>query len=159
MLLAVRFVALGVFAIPIVTAQKPAAPSAPSGNGPGAATIGPSQPGADPLGSWPGSQLPVMLSGTVVIEAGGGPAANVAIQRFCGNISRTVAWTNGKGQFSFQWNDYSGVVTEASDPGPRNAAAQSSRSNAGMNSGLNSAASLPYGLSSPPARSKQHEYR
>jgi Tfp pilus assembly protein PilF len=143
-LLAVRFVVLGVFAIPIGTAQKRAAPSTPSGNGSSGATIVPSQSGADPLGLWPGSQLPVMLSGTVVIEGGGGPAANVAIQRFCGNIPRTVAWTNGKGQFSFQWNDFSGVVTEASDPGPRNAAPQSNPSS----SGLNNAASLPNGPSS-----------
>jgi Tfp pilus assembly protein PilF len=147
-LAAVRVVVLGVFAIPIVTAQKPAAPSPPSGNGPGAVPIAPPQAGATPQGPWPGSQLPIMLSGAVVIEGGGGPAGNVAIQRFCGSITRTVAWTNGKGQFSFQWNDFSGVVTEASDPGPRNAASQSNPSNQGVNSG----ASLPSGaLSSPGA--------
>jgi len=145
-LLAVRFVALGVFAIPIVTAQKPVSHSPPSGNGSSAASIVPSQAGANPVDPWPGSQLPVVLSGIVVIEGGGGPAANVAVQRFCGNIARTVAWTNGKGQFSFQWNDFSGVVTEASDPEPRNAAPRSSRSN----SGLNSAASMPNGPSSFP---------
>ena len=138
-LLAVRFVALGVFAISIVTAQKPVAPSAPSGNGSGALPIVPSQSAANPPGPWPDSQLPVMLSGTVVIEGGGGPAANVAIQRFCGNLPRTVAWTNGKGQFSFQWNNFSGVVTEASDSGGRYAAPQSSPSNLG----LNNTASLP----------------
>jgi Tfp pilus assembly protein PilF len=143
-LLAVRFGVLGVFAIPIVMAQKPAAPAAPSGNGSSAVPIVPSQSGANPPGSWPGSQLPVMLSGTVVISGGGGPAANVAVQRFCGNIARTVAWTNSKGQFMFQWNDFSGVVTEASDPGPRNAAPR----NSGPNSALNNAASLPNGATS-----------
>jgi tetratricopeptide (TPR) repeat protein len=137
-LLAVRFGVLGVFALPIVTAQKPAAPGTPSGNGSSAVMIVPSQSGANP---WPGSQLPVMLSGTVVIEGAGGPAANVAIQRFCGNIPRTAAWTNGKGQFSFQWNNFSGVVTEASDPGLRNAEPQST-------SGPNNAPSLPNGPSS-----------
>lgn len=123
---------LAVFAIPIVTAQKPAGPGQP-GNGSNAATIVPSQPAGNPQGPWPGSQLPMMLSGTVVIEGGGGPAANVAIKQFCGNLPRTIAWTNGKGQFSLQWNDFQGVVSEASDSGPRNGVRQSSDSNLGQN--------------------------
>jgi hypothetical protein len=135
-LLAVRFLVLGTFAIPIVTAQKPAPPGQPSDNR-SSAVIVPSQAGTSPQVPWPGSELPVMLSGIVVIEGDGGPAANVAIQRFCGNIPRTVAWTNGKGQFSFQWNDFLGVVPEASESRTSNA-------------GLNNTASLPSGASTSP---------
>jgi len=59
-----------------------------------------------------------MLSGIVVVEGGGDLPSNIAIQRFCGDLPHTVAWTDAKGRFSFQWNNYSGVTLEASDAEP-----------------------------------------
>ena len=116
---AFRFVALGVFAISALTAQRTGAPGKQPGvSAPSISTPAPASPGTqDP---WPGSQLPIMFIGAVVIEGGGGPASNVAVQRVCGTIPHTVAWTNAKGQFSFQWNDSNDVLPDASEPGPHN---------------------------------------
>lgn len=113
--------ALGVLAVPVVTAQKPAAPGPPSGNPASPAMTLPVQPSPGPQDQWPGSQLPVMLSGTVVVEGGGDVPSNVTIQRLCSGVTpRTVAWVNARGEFSFRWNDFSGVLPEASDPGSVN---------------------------------------
>jgi hypothetical protein len=60
--------------------------------------------------------MPIFFSGTVVIEGSSERASNVAIQRVCGNLPHTVAWTNPKGQFSFRWN-YADVIPDASDSG------------------------------------------
>lgn len=80
------------------------------------------QPQSPPPGSgqFPEKQMPTFLSGTVVIN-GGGSAVNVAIQRTCSGSPRTVAYTNNKGQFSFQWGPSAGIVPDASDVGPANA--------------------------------------
>ncbi len=114
---ACRIFALGVFAIPVLLAQKPGPAGSKPGNPSGSTAPEASQPSASPDNPWPESQVPALLSGTVVIE-GNGPAANVAVERLCsGNLPHTVAWTNTSGQFSFQWNNSSGVITEASDAG------------------------------------------
>lgn len=140
-----RFLALGFLAVSIMTAQKPAPPAAPSGqtSAPGAPISLPG--GSNSEGPWPGTRIPVMLSGTVVIEGGGGPAPTVAIQRFCGDLAHTVAWTDAKGRFSFQWNDYSGVTLEASDTEPNSAALPNglSRGNSSGDGGSSKSQQLP----------------
>jgi len=62
-------------------------------------------------------QMPAFLSGTVTYSGGAGPAANIAVQRVCGGSAHTVAYTNNKGQFSFQWGSPRGIVPDASDSG------------------------------------------
>jgi Tfp pilus assembly protein PilF len=113
MVKAFRFLALGIIAIPLVTAQKPSTPVA-TGKGSGPATT---QPAANSTTSSPGTQLPLQLFGAVVVEGDAELPSNIAIKRFCGNLTHTVAWTDSKGRFSFQWNDYDGVALEASDAG------------------------------------------
>jgi tetratricopeptide (TPR) repeat protein len=68
----------------------------------------------------PERQMPIFLSGTVVIEGGAGPAADVAIQRVCSGAPRTIAFTNSKGHFNFQWGATSGIVQDASESGSGN---------------------------------------
>ena len=116
---AFRLVALGVFVIPALTAQKHPAPVSSPSNTSGPAMTAPSQAPANPSDQWPDSQTPIMLSGTVVIEGGGEPASNIAVQRLCenSNVPRTMAWTDAKGQFSFRWNDSTASLSEASEPG------------------------------------------
>jgi len=110
--------ALGFLFALTVTGQKrpPAAPSTGGGSSPGLTL--PTQPPQNQPDQSPESQTPIFLSGTVVIEGDGAPAANVAVKRVCGNTPRTMAWTNARGQFSFQWNSPASVVAEASDSGP-----------------------------------------
>ncbi len=116
MVKAFRFLALGVLAIPIVMAQKPSPPLATPGSSPAPPpTTPPSDNATTPL---PGSQLPLVLFGGVVVEGGGELPSNIKIQRFCGNLTHTVASADAKGQFSFQWNSNNGVALEASDSEP-----------------------------------------
>ncbi len=117
MVKAFRFLAIGVLTIPIMMAQKASSPVAPAGNSSGSRQTAISPPADNTTAPPPGSQLPLLLFGSVVVEGGGELPSNIAIQRFCGNLPRTVAWTDAKGRFSFQWNDFDGVPLEASDPG------------------------------------------
>lgn len=71
----------------------------------------PSTPGGD-------NRLPVFFSGTVMLEGGAGPAADIPIQRVCNGAPRTVAYTNAKGQFSFQWGSSNALFPDAGDSGP-----------------------------------------
>lgn len=111
----VPLVVAGVLAASILPSQK-LAPPAPAPVGP--AVAGPTLPPQSPTVSWdpwPDSQTPVLLSGTVVIEGGGGSVFNAAIKRICGNLPHTVARTDARGHFSFQWNALSDVVPDASE--------------------------------------------
>jgi tetratricopeptide (TPR) repeat protein len=60
---------------------------------------------------------PLYISGKVVIEDGSAVPENITIQRICSGISKTVAYTDSKGQFNFQWGDRNTVVADASDAG------------------------------------------
>lgn len=92
------------------------------GSTPTAGTGGQTSVQAPPgLGSGGGARIdpsrPVDVSGNVVIEDGSAVPRNVTIERVCGGISRTVAYTDSKGRFSFRWNDGNMVVTDAADAG------------------------------------------
>jgi len=78
---------------------------------------------------------PIYISGKVVIEDGSPTSPNIAIERVCGGIPKTVAYTDSDGRFSFQWGaDRSLVVTDASDAGSsRNGGFGSSQSAGGAN--------------------------
>jgi tetratricopeptide (TPR) repeat protein len=116
-----RYFALGFFAIPGLTAQRAIVPGmAIGGSG---AMVNTQQPQSGPppgAGQFPDRQMPIFLSGTVMMDGGAGPAADVAIQRICSGAPRTVAFTNSKGHFNFQWGASAGIVPEASDSGPGN---------------------------------------
>ena len=60
---------------------------------------------------------PIYISGKVVMQDGSLVLQNIAIQRVCGGISKTVAYTDSNGRFSFQWSDRNRIVTDAADAG------------------------------------------
>jgi tetratricopeptide (TPR) repeat protein len=74
----------------------------------------------------------------------GSPVSQATIERVCGGLAKTVAYSNSTGRFSFQWGDRSMIVSDASDAG-------SSRSNSGgfgssqSAGGANALASDPFG--------------
>lgn len=65
----------------------------------------------------PNTSRPIYISGKVVVQDGSAVPQNVTIQRICSGISKTVAYTDSTGHFSFRWNDGSVLVTDASDAG------------------------------------------
>src|ERR1700685_3923365 len=50
---------------------------------------------------------PIYISGKVVMEDGSPVSPNVTIERVCSGMSKTVAYTDSKGHFNFQWGDRS----------------------------------------------------
>jgi tetratricopeptide (TPR) repeat protein len=58
----------------------------------------------------------VYISGKVLGQDGA-PVSQAVVERVCGGIAKTVAYTDSKGHFSFQWGDRSMIVTDASDAG------------------------------------------
>jgi tetratricopeptide (TPR) repeat protein len=83
------------------------------GNGTGNMPTQPSQPISP--GQYPDTQMPIFLSGRVLMDDGTAPATSIPIQRVCSGAPRTVAFTNAKGQFSFQWGFPTGFVPDASE--------------------------------------------
>jgi tetratricopeptide (TPR) repeat protein len=86
------------------------------GTAPGSVTTTPTQPTqpSNPT-QMPEPQMPIFLSGKVVMDDGTPPATSIAIQRLCSGTPRTVAFTNPRGQFNFQWGATSGIVPDASE--------------------------------------------
>lgn len=58
----------------------------------------------------------VYISGKVAMQDGAA-VSNITIERMCGGIAKTVAYTDSNGHFSFQWGDRSLIVADASDAG------------------------------------------
>lgn len=92
------------------------------------------------------SSRPVYISGKVTIQDGS-PVSQVSIERLCGGIAKTVAYTDSNGHFSFQWGDRNMILTDASDAGSgrtpdSNSAGFGSSQSAG---GANALASDPLG--------------
>jgi tetratricopeptide (TPR) repeat protein len=65
----------------------------------------------------PDTSRPINITGKVVIEDGSAPVQNITIERVCSGMSKTVAYTDPKGRFSFQWGDRNTVVADAMDAG------------------------------------------
>ena len=59
----------------------------------------------------------IYLSGKVAMQDGSPVPRDVTIQRICSGVTHTVAYTDSRGRFSFQWNDRNSVVADASDAG------------------------------------------
>jgi tetratricopeptide (TPR) repeat protein len=72
---------------------------------------------------------------------------NVNIQRVCSGISRTVAYTDSGGRFSFQWGDRNMILSDASDAGFNTNRQSNSTGFGGSQSagGANALAADPYG--------------
>ncbi len=65
----------------------------------------------------PDTARPINITGKVVIEDASAVAQNITIERVCSGMSRTVAYTDAKGRFSFQWGDRNALVADAADAG------------------------------------------
>jgi len=79
-------------------------------------------PGSAPSGGNGAGSTSVFLSGRIAMENGASLPSSVAIERVCSISARTVAWTDPKGRFSFQWGSSAGTSLNASDSGNRNSA-------------------------------------
>jgi tetratricopeptide (TPR) repeat protein len=89
---------------------------------------------------------PIYISGHVAMEDGSAVPPNLQIQRVCSGISKTVAYTDSKGRFSFQWNDRSTLVADASDAGSgAGRASNSGFGSAQSAGGANALAADPFG--------------
>jgi tetratricopeptide (TPR) repeat protein len=64
-----------------------------------------------------GLTRPLYFSGRVMLDDGNPAPLNIQIRRSCSGNPRTVAYTDGKGRFSFQWGDTSGIMPDASEMG------------------------------------------
>ena len=71
-------------------------------------------------GRGPDASRPVHIIGRVAVEDGSSVAQNITVERVCSGISRTVAYTDARGRFSFQWGDRNTVVADAADAGAAN---------------------------------------
>jgi len=67
-------------------------------------------------GSGSNATRPIYFSGKVAMQDGSA-VYGVNIERVCGGIAKTVAYTNATGRFSFQWSDSSMIIADASDAG------------------------------------------
>src|SRR5580692_7073118 len=96
-----RFLLLGAVATVQLTAQMGGTPT----TGSGGQTSVQANPGLGSGGGAMGANTsrPIYISGKVVIEDGSAVSPNVAIERLCGGIPKTVAYTDSTGRFSFQW--------------------------------------------------------
>src|SRR5580704_8757509 len=106
-----RFLLLGALATAHLTAQMGGTPT----TGSGGQTSVQANPNLGSGGGAMGSNTtrPIYISGKVVIEDGSAVSPNIAIERVCGGISKTVAYADSNGRFSFQWGDRSTMVTDA----------------------------------------------
>jgi tetratricopeptide (TPR) repeat protein len=64
----------------------------------------------------PAASRPIYISGKV-IKQDGPVLSQVTIERVCGGVPKTVAYTDSKGHFSFQWGELGAIVADASDAG------------------------------------------
>ncbi len=95
--------------------------------------------------SAPNVSRPVFISGKVAMQDGLPVPPNVTIQRICGGASTTVAYTDSKGRFSFQWGDRNTVVADASDAGFGSSRNAGSFGGAQSSGGANGPGSDPLG--------------
>jgi tetratricopeptide (TPR) repeat protein len=111
-----RFLLLGAMAILHLAAQVSGGTTPTTGGG--GQTGGQTNSG---LGSGGGirsdTSRPIYISGKVVMQDGSEVLPNITIQRVCSGISKTVAYTDSNGRFSFQWNDRNLIVADAADAG------------------------------------------
>src|SRR5581483_7289759 len=125
----IRLITVSLIAVFALWGQKGGGGAPPGGGGattgspsPGMGTSSPgnmsrTSPSMTSPGTTPGIQSPIFLSGKVVMADGAPLPPGIAIQRVCQGLPRTVAYTDSRGNFSFQWGDYAGITPDASEPG------------------------------------------
>ncbi len=143
----VLFLLLGAIAAAHLAAQGMGTPT--TGNG------GQTSVQANPnLGSGGGARgvdisRPLNISGRVVMEDGSPILQDISIQRVCSGMAKTVAYTDSKGHFSFQWGDRNAIVTDAADagsgPGPARSSSTSGYGGAQSAGGASALAVDPFG--------------
>jgi tetratricopeptide (TPR) repeat protein len=111
---AARCFGLALFAISSLTAQQIQGRAMMPGVGYVSGSSTPAQT-AQASGQAQDAQAPIFLFGRVLMDDGTAPDTSIAIQRVCGGSPSTVAWTDKKGQFSFQWGRFSAIMQEASE--------------------------------------------
>jgi tetratricopeptide (TPR) repeat protein len=62
-------------------------------------------------------QRTIFLSGKVMMDDGSPIPPNIVIQRVCNGNPRSVAYTDSKGHFSFQWGQQNSFMSDASEAG------------------------------------------
>ena len=97
----------------VVPTTSPSAP--PIGVVPGNRGL---PPGSSPSGNG-GTATPQFLSGNVAIDNGAPLPSGIPIERVCSITSRTVAYSDARGHFTFRWGGSSGELPDASDSGSR----------------------------------------
>ena len=83
-------------------------------------------------------QRTIFISGKVMTDDGSPLPPNIAVQRLCGGASpQTMAFTDSKGHFNFQWDRPNSAFADASESGFDGAlgSARNSRSSGGINGG------------------------
>jgi tetratricopeptide (TPR) repeat protein len=140
-----RLLLLGAIATASLSAQVMGSPT--TGNG--GQTSVQANPGLGSGGGAMGANTsrPIYISGKVVMEDGSPVSPNITIERICGGIPKTVAYTDSNGRFSFSWSDRSMIVTDASDAGSGRAGSSNSGGFGSSQSagGANSLAADPFG--------------
>jgi tetratricopeptide (TPR) repeat protein len=136
--------------ITVATIHLPAQMGGTPTTGSGGQTSVQANPGLGSGGGAMGANTtrPIYISGKVVIEDGATVSPNIAIERICGGIPKTVAYTDSGGRFSFQWGgDRSMSVTDASDAGSGRSGSPSSGGFGSSQSagGANTLAADPFG--------------
>jgi tetratricopeptide (TPR) repeat protein len=97
------------------------------------------------LGAASDSSRPIYISGKVVMQDGA-VVSQINVERVCGGIAKTVAYTDSKGHFSFQWGDRNLIVTDASDAGSGRKGANSAGFGSAQSAGgANALATDPFG--------------
>ena len=77
---------------------------------------------------------PIFISGKVMMDDGTPVPSNVVIQRLCNGSPQSVAYTDTKGHFSFQWGQSNGMMIDASQSGGGFGSFPNRRSSGGMGS-------------------------
>jgi len=62
-------------------------------------------------------QRTIFITGKVMMDDGSPVPPNVVIQKVCGANPRSVAYTDSRGHFSFQWGQTNNFMADASEPG------------------------------------------
>ena len=89
--------------------------TAPSVGTPSRSPLPTNNPTTNTSTPYPTVQRPIFLSGKVLIEGGLPLPSGISIERVCGSGTRTVAYTDTKGHFQFEWGRIQGVLPDASN--------------------------------------------
>ena len=103
---------LGAITVVSLSAQTAGMGGPPTAGIPASAGSNPNQSGLSRDGS-----RAIYITGKVAMADGSAVPQSTAVQRVCGGISKTVAYTDSRGSFGFQWEDRTLIVTDAADAG------------------------------------------